>query len=561
MNIVFSNSRRGFALLDALIAVIVVSVGLFGVAKLNSVMLASTALSKARVEAIQLAEEKIEEIRAQRVTSSSSDTVTGVNADFQRSWTLAVAGNTVMNLKSASVCVSWGDTCGGTGERQVELQTLVTWIPLSTAAAIGSGGTSVSVSGGLPETPTGRGREGGKDYGTSGLPAGAVINSDTGLATYSGSGKTELIDVATGKVLLTIEDGSAFSTISGKVYITWGSYIGSGGSKAKQDGIDMDDINANLRVIGSAGSVCRQFVPGGANDLPVYPSSGTTEFSYFHYTCYVGGGWWGNIAVVRFDGGDRVCLGDPNVAQTNTSPTSRRPFLNAYRNYRGYTSQCSSTPTSSACKTVGIGMVGSVYSSVNLGSESGQNQHHFLLTTIKGQPSHDDCKTEESQPNLASNPFTTIALSQGGNAGLLFCLSATCPLASGYITFDTDFVMTITPSPLPSVPIKAIVDGGSCNYPPSQTSSSFVYTCQIDWTGWSGDYWSGTISFTQGDDLPLDVQAVSYVSTSGVQPADKVVTLGGTAGVGCEGDCIQFSSVPKDVTAFALSAALTLPSE
>lgn len=555
MNIVLSNSRRGFALLDALIAVIVVSVGLFGVAKLNSVMLASTAISKTRAEAVQLAEEKIEEIRAQRVTSSSSDAVLGVNANFQRTWTLATAGNAAMNLKSASVCVSWGDTCGGTGERQLELQSLVTWVPLSTAAAIGSGGTSLS--GGLPETPTGRGREGGKDYGTSGLPAGAVINSDTGLATYSGSGKTELIDVATGKVLLTIEDGSAFSTISGKVYITWGSTIG----KVKQGNINMSVVNANLRVLGSAGSVCRQYIPGGATNLPLYPSSGTTEFSYFHYTCYVGGGWWGNVAVVRFDGGDRVCLGDPNIVQTDTSPISRRPFLNAYRNYRGYTSECSSTPTSSACKTLGIGMVGSVYSSVSLGSQSGQNQHHFLLTTIKGQPSHDDCKTEESQPTLASNPFTTIALSQGGNAGLLFCLSATCPLASGYVTFDTDFVMTITPSPLPSIALKAIVDGGSCDYPPSQNTSSFVYTCQIDWTGWSGDYWSGNISFTQGDNTALDGQEITSVATGGVQPTDKVVTLGGTAGIGCEGGCIQFSSVPKDVTAFALSATLTLPLE
>ncbi len=558
MNGVLYGPRRGFALLDALIAVIVVSVGLFGVARLNSVLLASTALSKARAEAIQFAEQKIEEIRAQRVTTASSDAISGVNANFQREWTLAVAGDPAMNLKSVSVCVSWGDACGGGGERQVELDSLVTWVPLGTAAAIGSSGASPG--GGLPETPTGKAREGGEDYGEDGIPAGATINSDTGVAIYGGSGKTELIDVETGQVLLTMEDGSAFSTISGKVYITWGSYIGSGGFKVKEDAIDMDDVDANLRILGSAGSVCRQYLPGGATDLPVYPSSGTTKFSYFHYTCYMGGGWWGNIAVVRFDGGDRVCLGDPLIPQSDTSPTTRRPFLNAYRNYRGFTSACVASPTSSACKSLGIGMVGSIYNAVNLGASAGQIQHHFLLTTIKGQPSHADCGSAEDEPSLAINPFTSLASTQGSNAGLLFCLSATCPLASGYVTFTTAFEMALTLSPDTGLPPSVAVDGGRCELLPEQTASPYGYSCLIDWSGWSGDSWSGTINFTQADGTALDVQ-VSNVSASDVQPTGEVVTLGGSFGVGCEGKCIQFSSVPKDVTSFALSVTLTLPSE
>jgi type IV pilus assembly protein PilV len=63
MNHLYFARRRGFVLLDALIAIVVVSIGLFGVAKLNSVMLASTGIAKIRAEATQLAEGKLEEIR------------------------------------------------------------------------------------------------------------------------------------------------------------------------------------------------------------------------------------------------------------------------------------------------------------------------------------------------------------------------------------------------------------------------------------------------------------------------------------------------------------------
>jgi hypothetical protein len=108
---------------------------------------------------------------------------------------------------------------------------------------------------------------------------------------------------------------------------------------------------------------------------------------------------------------------------------------------------------------------------------------------------------------------------------------------------------TVTPAPLVKV------EGGQCT-PPTQTASPFVYNCQIDWIGWSGDYWSGNIEFTQTDGITPAGQ-MSGVATSNILPSGKIVTLGGTSGVGCEGKCITFSSVPKDVNSFAISATLT----
>ena len=552
--------RRGFALMEAMIAIVVVGIGLFGIARLNSVMLAGTAIGKTRAEATQLAEGKLEEIRAQQppaakpVSSTSPETLTGVNATFTRSWTIASAGLTGLDLDRVTVCVSWGDTCGGTGERKVEINSLLAWTNLGTSGSVGSG--QGGAGGGMPETPPGKGREGGdaegegNNYNAGSPPAGSVSNANDGTSDYvRDDGKRELIETATGRVLLTIDDGSAFSTISGKVFITWGSAI----DRKDEDQIDMAVINANVRVLGSGGSVCRQYIPGDGNTLPRYPASGTTQYSYFHYTCYVGGGWWGNIAVVRFDGGDRVCLGDPLIPQSETSAVSRRPFLNPLRNYRGYTSACTSSPTDATCKSTGIGMGGSVYSAVNFGSSVTGIQHHFLLTTIKGQPSNADCANKEGLPTLAENPFTTISGTQGGNAGLLFCLSSTCPFESGFVTYETAFVMTInttaTTAPLVNV------DGGRC-VAPTQTTSPFVYDCRIDWTGWSGDYWSGEINFLKADGVTKAGQ-ISGVTTSAIQPTGKVVTLGGASGVGCEGKCISFASVPKDVTSFALSATFT----
>lgn len=557
MNHLYFARRRGFVLLDALIAIVVVSIGLFGVAKLNSVMLASTGIAKTRAEATQLAEGKLEEIRTQQppatkpTSSTSPESIYGVNASFQRSWTIGTAGVTGMDLDKIAVCVSWGDSCGGTGEKKVELNGLVTWINLSTAAAVGSG-ENPGLNMGHPVSPTGIAREGGDNtYTANSPPSGATTNANDGTSIYKGTGKTELIETATGKVLLTIDDGSNFSSITGKVYITWGSEV----DKKDESDITLAVINDFVRVLGSGGSACKQFVSGGGTTLLRYPPSGTTKFSYFNYTCYMGAGWYGNIAIVRFDGGDRVCLGDPEISSTNATPTSRRPLLNAIRNYRGYTAACTTSSTSPDCKSTGIGMSGDSYTSVNLGGTGWSFflQHDFLLTTIKGQPTNQDCAVEEAKPTLLTSPFTpSIDPPRWGNTGLLYCLSNTCPIASGFVTFQTNFTMTLTT--LSTTPLVIDIDGGQC-LPPTATASPFVYNCQIDWLGWSGDYWAGNINFRKADGSSIG-GALTNVVLGAISPTEGVVTLNSTV-VGCDGTCVQFDKVFKDVTSFSLS--LTAP--
>lgn len=136
---------RGFALIEAMIAIVIMGIGLFGLARLNAVLLAGTAIGKTRAEATQLAEGKLEEIRARQppatkpVSSPSAETLTGVNATFSRSWTIASAGLTGLDLDRVTVCVSWGDPCGGTGERKVAIDSLLAWTPIGTSGSVGSG--------------------------------------------------------------------------------------------------------------------------------------------------------------------------------------------------------------------------------------------------------------------------------------------------------------------------------------------------------------------------------------------------------------------------------------
>ncbi len=94
-----------------------------------------------------MAEGKLEEIRARQppatkpVSSTAAETLTGVNATFSRSWTIASGGLTGLDLDldRVTVCVSWGDPCGGTGERKVAIDSLLAWTPIGTSGSVGSG--------------------------------------------------------------------------------------------------------------------------------------------------------------------------------------------------------------------------------------------------------------------------------------------------------------------------------------------------------------------------------------------------------------------------------------
>jgi type IV pilus modification protein PilV len=120
------NARRaisnsgGFTLIEALVALVILSFGLLAVAGFQMQLSRGSDLAKQRTQATRLAQEKIEELRSfEQLTAQGgkftyADLATGTDAQqtvgnmaYTRSWT--VSGNATSPYRTASVTVAWND--------------------------------------------------------------------------------------------------------------------------------------------------------------------------------------------------------------------------------------------------------------------------------------------------------------------------------------------------------------------------------------------------------------------------------------------------------------------
>jgi len=115
-------SQRGFSLLEALIAALVVALAMLGLARLQGVTLINSGDSRMKTRALNLAQDKIEELRsfANKDTytgmASGNDTPTsydGDNSNFTRTWSITSCPNSV-DCKKVGVRVNWTDPKGET---------------------------------------------------------------------------------------------------------------------------------------------------------------------------------------------------------------------------------------------------------------------------------------------------------------------------------------------------------------------------------------------------------------------------------------------------------------
>lgn len=467
--------NKGVVLIEALISVVVLGIGMVALAQLQGTLVAGSGLSKARTEAVQLGQAKIEELRNLAIQTqhtniaAGNDTVDGVNAQFARAWT--VSGT---SAKSIEVSVSWTDMTNVS--QTVKVSGIVTWDDPKLAVNLAS-----PLTGGSVETPSGSARMGGDNDYSEGIPQGATDNGD-GTHTYTstdanGNAVTELIDSGTGKVLMTIDDGTAFSTVTGSVFIDAANSVSA----------------SVVYVMASDAVYCKRSINDPLSKLPVGATGNNIKYYYFDYKCYVGKGWYGNIGIVRTDNAnsnDRVCVGDPTASDSGTS-TSRHPVLSTTRMYRGYTSTDAASATSTG---IGVDVADNSYTAVSY------TKHHFLLTRITGNPSDGDCVAPMSK--TSPSPLARqVGDADTTHPGGFFCLSGNCPdslptgdapttTISGSITL---LLNTGGPSGRATVTNMA-VQGGTC------TVSGTSYSCTIDWTGWAGETWAGDITVTVGDD-------------------------------------------------------------
>ena len=112
-----SRKQFGFSLLEALIALLVMSFGMLALASMQLSLSRSADVAKQRTEAMRLAQERIETLRsfvssaAWDALANGSDTATAnTNTTYTRTWTFG--GTITETMRPIQVMVTWNDRSG-----------------------------------------------------------------------------------------------------------------------------------------------------------------------------------------------------------------------------------------------------------------------------------------------------------------------------------------------------------------------------------------------------------------------------------------------------------------
>lgn len=532
----------GFVLIEALIALVVSAVGLLGIALISSTYLAESTSSKAKAEALKLAEFEIENLRS-IAASWSVDSIEngdvswpvtdspyqGQNAEF----TVSAANKAVSDgTLKATVLVSWD------GGQTITLSTLVAddIFDMRAEGANQTGDTNSSFSIDLPT--------GGAEYGED-APSGSLsenVSLDT-VTVSTANGSLLLINNADDpnneETLLTYT-GSAFSEIRGIVYVPSGVLSNTA------------ENYQSIIVKPSDTGVCPKGSP---------KSSGVGSDWFFEYSCFFGAGWYGNIAVQYYDSGEidsdkEECVGDPLQPYVANNDLSNHPELilatdikRAYRGYgvaytidnSGFQSVVANEDGAVLLVTQGLAE-GEIYGYgdkrteidsdlqdlVNIG-----NHDFYISEDFVEDSQQQDCRDALSAVSGANPSYIgsfpgTASTGQGsfedfsGNLGDFVCLRVngqfSCPseiptsintaVSTSIVSISgtvsgasgsSTALSTIT-SQFPSGTISKCIkdDSGQCTFESlslcSNVEDGTSYSCQIYVV--DGDSWSGTLSFT-----------------------------------------------------------------
>jgi len=374
--------QRGIGLLEVLIAALVLAIGVAAVTKLQGDFFAASGESKARAEALAIAQSRLEtmrnymnEIETQTefqttydvVSDANTATINGVNASYSREETIAANGEG----RTVTVTVAWDDALGD--EQSVALSTVLVFV-----SPRAPGDAANEAAGPLVSAPTGR-----AELGKGAAPVGATLTSNSdGTSLYdSGDGNLNLVFGGGNKIVLTLVDAcdaaggncTDFVKISGRVFID-----------AATQSINPGEIN----VQASDAAFCTRFFEVGGSVSVVQPSTTSAaltasgDYKYFDYTCYLGGGWHGNIGLLLSGGiaqNDKVCMGDPVSANAWEAPV-----IGTRRAYRGmiYTKDTNGDPVVDANGDVVYESYGVADAAVIPNISAGEHPHDFVIGTM-----------------------------------------------------------------------------------------------------------------------------------------------------------------------------------
>lgn len=347
---------KGFGLIEIIIAIFIVSIGVLAVGKLETQLLVTSADNKARSEALSLAQKRIEDLRNYFLKSGgspyySSDTfvtkfeiyidtlnssetdIVGTNATFKRSTTV-ISGDD--DLVEFEVKVFW--TNAQSVNESVSLRTDIIYSDLAM-----SGNNDKEPEEKFIDEPTGRAFVGQGELGdyTNADCTVASCNNGDGTSSYAVDPDSDVSNLLLvleknddGKqdVVLTLEDAcerfdlddedsfacTDFVKISGRIYI--------------HEDYTLNDP-ANIFVLASDAAYCSRYYSGGTiyNSSTVKVTeldSAGSEYFYFNYTCYLGGGWYGNIGLLfdNYSAKQLSCIGDPSNSKNTVLEATRRSY-------------------------------------------------------------------------------------------------------------------------------------------------------------------------------------------------------------------------------------------
>ena len=397
-----TKSRHiGFVLIEALIALMLISVGLVAVSKLQVLSLSGAGEAKSRSEAAVLSQKKLEQLRnillrgsfTGAPLASNTATVVGTNATYAMTWTVSTPSAT-LEQRLLSLTTTWTDARNVA--QRLDLNSLIAW---------DDPGSQVKLNlppGGALIAPTGSAQRGS---GIVVSTTGSTQNTDRSRILVDANGRTSLLSSAGNELLvLPAKNGQAqlFTTITGRIYFDLSVTTPRPNEVQVRLSSEGECIYADSQVQNKSSLTTA--------------SAGSTTYGYFTYTCYVGPGWYGNVGILFDDtvsgnaANSTLCIGDPafNGGVSDSTLISAHPVESATRSYRGFkgTSGAYLSTGVAGGRKYGLSVAGGVsnqaapfdgrplpsaypsyYPTVTVGGSTDYFNQDFLITRITGSGS------------------------------------------------------------------------------------------------------------------------------------------------------------------------------
>lgn len=537
------SSQIGFVLIEALIALLLISVGLLGISKLQVLSLSGSGDSKSRSEAIIFSQNKIEELRNKLVKGeftgdpmiSGTTTKVGANASYAMAWTVSTPTGG-LEQRLIQLQTTW--TNSKNIQMRIDLNSVVAWDDpgLQAKLTAGLGGSLIS--------PTGSAKRGsGPAITTTNFVENSdhtkigVLNGITYLTTNSGIPILYLPPVN--------DVQQNFTRITGKIFFDQGA--GNGVPNT-----------ADVRVRLSSEGEC-------VDDKSEFPFNHTSvdpdgkSYKYFIYTCYVGPGWYGNVGVLVDDSvngsaaNPTICVGDPsfNGGASDGTLIGLFPQESATRSYRGFKS------AGNSYLVTGMGnqsldqsgqirngtrygldssLVGpfdgrprpSDYSStVTAGSTDDYLEQNFLVTSISGNGS---CTSKMGSTVFARNAGKYICINPDNDAGADSCPSIWPGFESQVGSGVNSYALTVTTTGAAGGTVTSDMGGISCGTACTSTyvSGTLVTLTAAASSGYTFAGWSGGGCTGSSNTCAVNVTAATTVAASFTSNKILSVTTAGT---------------------------------